>query len=86
MIRAKLLYAALIVVLVLFFVLSRGNLSFELLIFVLLFPVILWLMLLRLRSAVKISLFHSKGPILKGQIYQWSVQVRNTPARKDPEA
>ncbi|MBQ5338965.1 MAG: DUF58 domain-containing protein [Oscillospiraceae bacterium] len=86
MIRAKLLYAALIVVLVLFFVLYRGNLSFELLIFVLLFPVILWLMLLRLRSAVKISLFHSKGPILKGQIYQWSVQVRNTSFLSTPHA
>ena len=47
MIRGKLLYAALIVVLVLFFVLYRGNLSFELLIFGLAFPVLLWLMLLR---------------------------------------
>ena len=78
MIRGKLLYAALIVVLVLFFVLYRGNLSFELLIFGLAFPVLLWLMLLRLRHATKIALFHSKEPILKGQIYQWTVQVRNS--------
>ncbi len=77
MIRTKLLYAALIVVLSLFFVLYRGNLSLELLIFGLALPVILWLMLLRLRFALKISLFHSKEPILKGQIYQWSIQVRN---------
>lgn len=77
MIHAKLLYAALLVVLSLFFVLYRGNLSLELLIFGLALPVILWLMLLRLRFALKISLFHSKEPILKGQIYQWSIQVKN---------
>lgn len=86
MIRSKLLYAALIVVLILFFVLYRGNLSFELLIFGLAFPVILWLMLLRLRFALKISLFHSKEPILKGQIYQWSVQVRNRSFFSTPHA
>ena len=78
MIRAKLLYAVLIVVMVFFFVLYRGNLSFELLIFTILFPVILWLVLFRLRRAVKISLYHSKEPILKGQIYQWIVQVQNS--------
>ena len=39
MIRTKLLYAALIVVLSLFFVLYRGNLSLELLIFGLALPV-----------------------------------------------
>ena len=77
MIRAKLLYAALIVVMVFFFVLYRGNLSFELLIFTLALPVVIWLMLLRLRSALKIALYHSKEPILKGQIYQWIVQVQN---------
>lgn len=77
MIRSKLLYAALIVVLILFFVLYRGKLSFELLIFGLVFPVVLWLMLLRLRCALKISLYHSKEPILKGQIYEWFVQVKN---------
>lgn len=78
MIRAKLLYAALIVVMVFFFVLYRGNLSFELLIFTLALPVLLWLLLLRLRSALKISLYHSREPILKGQIYQWIVQVKNS--------
>lgn len=78
MIRAKLLYAALIVVMVFFFVLYRGNLSFELLIFTLALPVVIWLMLLRLRSALKIALYHSKEQILKGQIYQWIVQVQNS--------
>lgn len=77
MIRAKLLYAALIVVMVLFFVLYRGNLSLELLIFTLIFPVFLWISVVWLKHSVKASLYHSKEPILKGQIFQWVLQIKN---------
>lgn len=77
MIRAKLLYAALIVVMVLFFVLYRGNLSFELLIFTVIFPIFLWVSVVRLKHMVKIALFHSKEPIIKGQIFQWVLQINN---------
>ena len=77
MIRAKLLYAALIVVMVLFFVLYRGNLSFELLIFTLVFPLFPWISVVLLKHALKIGIYHSREPIRKGELYYWILQIRN---------
>ena len=78
MIRSKLLYAALVVVMVLFFVLYRGNLSFELLIFTLVFPLILLISVALLKHFVKAGIYHSREPIRKGEIFQWILQIRNT--------
>lgn len=77
MIRAKLLYAALLVISILFFVLYRGKLSFELLVFTILFPLPFWISVTWLKRAMKTELYHSKEPILKGQFFQWIVQIGN---------
>lgn len=82
MIRNKLLYAVLLAVLILFYYLyrgdpERGDLSLALLVFAAILPVILFAGLLRLKHAVKVRLCHSKEPILKGQIYQWVLQITN---------
>lgn len=82
MIRSKLLYAVLLVVLVLFYYLyrgdpERGDLSLALLVFAVLFPLILLLGLLRLKHSMWVRLFHSKEPIRKGQLYQWVLQITN---------
>lgn len=77
MIRNKLLYLALIVVMVLFFILYRGILSLELLIFTLVLPLLLWCMLTVLRYTLKVQLRHSKGSVKKGGAYQWILQIQN---------
>ncbi|MBR4201384.1 MAG: DUF58 domain-containing protein [Oscillospiraceae bacterium] len=77
MIRAKLLYAALVVVMVLFFVLYRGNLSFELLIFTLVFPLIPLISVAVLKHFIKAGIYHSREPIRKGELFQWILQISN---------
>ncbi len=77
MICGKLLYAALIVVMVLFFILYRGNLSYELLIFTLILPVLLFVSTIWMKRKLKLTLLHSKEPILKGKPYQWVIEVQN---------
>lgn len=77
MIRAKLLYAVLLVISILFFVLYRGKLSFELLIFAVLFPLPLWFSVVMLKRGMKTELYHSKEPIMKGRFFQWIVQIDN---------
>ncbi|MBR5371627.1 MAG: DUF58 domain-containing protein [Oscillospiraceae bacterium] len=86
MIRNKLLYLVLLIVLVLFFILYRGILSLELLIFALLLPVLLWVMLLLLRNSLRVRLRHSKGPIRKGDSYQWILHVKNNSPFPSPYA
>ena len=86
MIRNKLLYLALIFVMVLFFILYRGILSLELLIFTLALPVLLWLMLTILRYSLKVQLRHSKGAIKKGDAYQWILQIKNNSPFPSPYA
>ena len=91
MIRSKLLYAVLLVVLVLFYYLyrgdpERGDLSLALLVFAVLFPLILLLGLLRLKHALWARLFHSKEPIRKGQMYQWVLQITNPSFFSCPES
>lgn len=86
MIRAKLLYAALIVVMMLFFILYRGNLSFELLIFTLVFPLFLLVNVIWLKRAMKTGIYHSQEPILKGQVFFWIFQIKNPSIFSSPEA
>ena len=71
MIRCKLLYAALAVVMVLFYILYRGTLSLTLLIFTLLLPVYLWIALNRLRKSIDCSIAH-RGMPQKGRIPPWT--------------
>ena len=77
MTRAKLLYAALLLVLVVFYVLYIGKLSLELLLFGLGFPLVIWLGLTLLQRTVRMQLSHSKEPILKGNVFQWVLQITN---------
>ena len=82
MIRSKLLYAVLLVVLILFYYLYRGDpkqgdLSLALLIFAVIFPLILLFGLIWLKRSVRLRLFHSKEPVRKGQMYQWVLQITN---------
>ena len=82
MIRSKLLYAVLLVVLILFYYLYRGDpkqgdLSLALLIFAVVFPLILLFGLIWLKRSVRLRLFHSKEPVRKGQMYQWVLQITN---------
>ena len=77
MIRAKVLYAALLVIAVLFLILYRGKLSMELLIFAVLFPIPLWVSTFLLKRALHLRVLHSKEPILKGKPWQWIVEIEN---------
>lgn len=86
MIREKLVYLSLLVTMVLFYILYRGHLSLELLIFVLLFPVPLWISVHRLKKSLDISIYHSREPILKGKIYQWVLQVDNQSIFSSPHS
>ena len=76
MIRYKLLYAVLLVVMVLFFILYRGTLSLTLLIFALLLPLLLWYTVVRLKASVKASLSHRGVPV-KDQPFHWILQIQN---------
>ena len=86
MIRFKLLYAVLLVIMVLFFVLYRGRLSLELLIFAVLLPILLWAVTLRLKHSIRVSLRHGSGPALKGETFQWILQLQNSSILQTPFA
>lgn len=77
MIRTKLLYAVLLVILGFFWVLYRGTLSFQLLILGLLFPLIPFVMMLILRRSVKATLHHTKEPIHTGEQFEWVLSLHN---------
>ena len=76
--RAKLLYAVLLVILILFFILYRGRLSLELLIFALIFPIPLWISVIILKRSLKVGLYHSRGPVMKGKVFHWVLQITNS--------
>ena len=61
MIRGKLLYACLLVIAVFFFILYRGRLSFELLIFAFLFPIPLWLSTFLLKRSLHMRVLQETG-------------------------
>ena len=86
MIREKLYYVSLLVTMIFFFILYRGNLSLELLIFTVIFPIPLWLGVRRLKKSMEITIYHSKEPILKGKIYQWVLQIDNTSMFSSPHS
>ncbi len=75
--RAKLLYAVLLVILILFFILYRGRLSLELLIFALILPIPLWISVIILKRSLKVGLYHSRGPVMKGEVFHWVLQITN---------
>lgn len=77
MIRNKLLYAALIAAMLLFWVLYRGKLSQELLIFVLIFPLFLLISVVRIRHALSAAITHGNKQARKGETYQWILQLTN---------
>ena len=77
MIFAKVIYAALLVVLILFFILYRGVLSLQLLIFALLFALILRLLLGRMSRRVSMQLKCSKRKVRKGESFDWLLLLRN---------
>ena len=86
MIRAKLLYAVLLVVLFLFWILYRGTLSFQLLIFGLLFPIPLWLMLFLLRRALTAELHHTEEQVHTGTTFAWVLSIHNSSLLPAPYA
>ncbi|MBQ8920569.1 MAG: DUF58 domain-containing protein [Oscillospiraceae bacterium] len=77
MIRNKLLYAVLLVILLLFLILYRGKLSLEVLIFAVVFPVFPLIALIRIKSSVSVSLRHNKENIRRGESFYWILQVQN---------
>ena len=86
MIRGKLLYACLLVIAVFFFILYRGKLSFELLIFAFLFPIPLWLSTFLLKRSLRMRVLHSREPILKGKTWQWVLEIENSSIFSSPDA
>lgn len=78
MIRAKLVYAGMLVVLVLFFILYRGNLSFYLLIFGILLPLLLRVLLWIQRAGLTVSLHAPSQPVEKGEHFAWQLRIRNS--------
>ncbi|MBQ5335527.1 MAG: DUF58 domain-containing protein [Oscillospiraceae bacterium] len=77
MIFSKVIFAALLVVLILFLILYRGVLSLQLLIFALLFVLILRLLLWRLSENVSVQLKSSKRKVRKGESFDWLLLLRN---------
>ena len=77
MTRNKLLYAVLLVILGLFLILYRGKLSQELLIFAAVFPVFPLIAVIRIKSAVSVSLRRSRETIRRGESFYWMLQVQN---------
>lgn len=77
MIRYKLLYAVLLVVMVLFYILYRGTLSLTLLVFTCILPLILLYTVVRLKASIKASLTH-RGVPQKNQPFHWIFQIKNT--------
>ena len=77
MILSKVIYAALLVVLILFFILYRGVLSLQLLIFAVLFPIILRFLLGRMAAKVTVQLKCDKRKVRKGESFDWFLLLRN---------
>ncbi|MBR6106563.1 MAG: DUF58 domain-containing protein [Oscillospiraceae bacterium] len=77
MIRNKLLYAVLLAAMLLFWVLYRGKLSQEILIFVAVFPLVLLLAVIRIKHSLSASLTHGKKQARKGESYHWSLHLTN---------
>lgn len=77
MIRAKLVYALLLGILVLFFILYRGALSVQLLILALLFPLLLRIVLLIQKLCISVWLLETEPTAHKGEPFSWIVQIRN---------
>lgn len=86
MIRNQLLYLLLTLAMVLFFILYRGRLSLELLIFTLVLPLIQWVMLSVMKHTVRVRLRHSKLPIHRDESYQWVLLIQNTSPFPSPYA
>ncbi len=78
MIRNKLLYAILLVILLLFLILYRGKLSQEILIFAAVFPAFPLIAVIRIKSSVSVSLRHSRDNVRRGESFYWILQVQNT--------
>lgn len=77
MIRNKLLYAALLAALLLFWVLYRGKLSQEILIFAAVFPLFLLIAVIRIKHSLSAALTHGKKQARKGESYHWTLHLTN---------
>ncbi|MCQ2416953.1 MAG: DUF58 domain-containing protein [Oscillospiraceae bacterium] len=77
MIGNKLLYAGLVVISGLFFLLYRGRLSFELLVFALLFPLLLLIWVLVFRWSLSVRLNSEQKTVRKGDTWHWNLEIRN---------
>ncbi len=77
MIRAKIIYAILLVILVLFFILYRGELSFQLLLLGVVLPLLTRILLWVQCASVSASLHAPKAPVQKGEPFSWKLRIRN---------
>ena len=77
MIRAKIIYAILLVILVLFFILYRGALSFQLLLLGIILPLLTRILLWVQCASVNASLHAPKKPVQKGEPFSWQLRIRN---------
>ncbi len=75
MIRAKLVYAVLLVILVLFFILYRGVLSLQLLVFGLIFPLTVRILLTVQRLGISVRLNKPDAPACKGEPFEWVIRI-----------
>lgn len=73
----KLLYLILLAGLVMFFILYNGVLSFQLLLFAVVFPAVLWIALWILRASLRVSLVQSTEPAAVGGEFHWILTVQN---------
>lgn len=77
MLRVKLLYAILLGILILFWILYRGALSLQLLLFALALPPLLWLMLLLQRLLIRVQIHRNASEVSKKETFQWILQIHN---------
>lgn len=74
---SKLIYAILLGILFIFWILYRGSLSYQLLLTGLLVPAILLLILFIQRFFIRIQIRRSVSEVSRGEPFQWTLQLRN---------
>ena len=77
MIRSKLIYAALLVILFLFLILYRGALSLQLLVFAILFPLILRVLLRLSARRITVRLSARTRQARRGESFDWLLRLEN---------
>lgn len=71
------LYAVVLVIIFLFWILYRGVLSLQLFVMAILLPIVLFVVLLIQKSLIRVKLRRNVQEVAKGEPFQWIVQMQN---------